>query len=94
VLTLSAVADRKKIELEKLEVKIDYANTENGSMASSYRVEIDLGAGLSKREKTLLFNSAKRCHVHKILSGESAFDYHLVESLACEKTSNPLRPHS
>lgn len=43
-----------------------------------FQVEIDLGAGLSRREQIVLFNAARHCEVHKLLAGELAFDYSLV----------------
>ena len=39
---------------------------------------IDLGRGLTKRERTILFNSARLCEVTKLLGGEKKFEYELV----------------
>jgi hypothetical protein len=36
---------------------------------------VDLGEGLTRRERTILLNAARRCEVHKLLSGQFAFDY-------------------
>lgn len=43
-------------------------------------VRVDLGAGLTRRERAILFNSARRCEVHKLLDGEIEMDYELEES--------------
>ncbi|HUT20777.1 MAG TPA: hypothetical protein VM366_16595 [Anaerolineae bacterium] len=50
------------------------------SWQSTFSVEIDLGPGLTRRERALLFNSARRCEVHKLLEGSLAFDYQLAGS--------------
>lgn len=42
---------------------------------TSFAVEVDLGAGLSHRQKVVLFNSARRCEVWKLLNGHLSFDY-------------------
>ena len=59
-------------------VHIDYRNSETKPVRSSYRIDVDPGSGLTRREMAILFNSAKMCHVHKILAGETTFDWHLV----------------
>ena len=41
---------------------------------------MDLGEGLSRRERIILFNSARRCEVNKLLNGEMTFDYQLQTS--------------
>jgi hypothetical protein len=38
-------------------------------------VSLDLGAGLTRREQAILYNSARKCEVHKLLSGELEFEY-------------------
>jgi hypothetical protein len=45
---------------------------------SSFVVQVDLGTGLTRREQAILYNSARGCEVHKLLSGEMAFDYRLA----------------
>lgn len=40
-------------------------------------MQLDLGTGLTKRERVLLFNSARRCEVYKLLTGELQFEYKL-----------------
>jgi len=44
-----------------------------------FSVEIELSGDLTKREKILLFNSARKCDVSKMLSGEMNFTYDLLE---------------
>lgn len=53
---------------------------EEGAWQSTFSVEIDLGPGLTRRERVLLFNAARRCEVHKLLEGDLAFDYQLARS--------------
>jgi len=35
-----------------------------------FRTTIVMNEGLSQRERIILFNSARRCEVHKLLEGE------------------------
>jgi uncharacterized OsmC-like protein len=75
---MAAVAVHKNIPVEKLEARV--ATTINESQPawqSHLDVQVDLGAGLGRRERIILFNSARKCEVHKLLSGELNFDYHL-----------------
>ena len=44
---------------------------------TQFEVQIDLGEGLTQREQIILFNSARRCEVNKLLNGEMTFDYQL-----------------
>jgi uncharacterized OsmC-like protein len=77
VLTLSAVADHKKIAMEKLEVRVG-CMTENGiSQSTQFKIKIDLGDGLTQRERTILFNSARNCEVSKILKGKIDIGYEI-----------------
>ena len=50
-------------------------------------VKIDLGKGLSKREQMVPFNAARSCEVRKILSGETTFDYKLINGEQSEKAA-------
>ena len=78
VLTMSAVAEHKQINVAKIEVHIDpRIEEDHGEMRSHFSTRIDLGPGLDKRERTILFNSARRCEVHKLLSGPMGFDFTL-----------------
>ena len=88
MLTLSAVADKKKIKLDKLDVEIDHAVVKTNPFASSYQIVINVGSELTSREQMILLNSAKSCHVHKILSGGSSFEYIINDLDVCEKAAN------
>jgi uncharacterized OsmC-like protein len=88
VLTLSAVAEKKRIKLDSLDVEIDHAVIKTNPFASSYQITINVGSELTRREQTILLNSAKFCHVHKIISGESSFNYIINDLEVCEKTVN------
>jgi len=88
VLTLSAVADKKKIKLDKLDVEIDHAVIKTNPFASVYQITINVGAELTSRERTILLNSAKSCHVHKILSGGSSFNYLISDGDIYDKAAN------
>ncbi len=61
-------------EIEVLVSRDTYNNEENHSV---YSVEIELPANLDDREKILLFNSARKCDVTKILKGGFQFQYQL-----------------
>jgi uncharacterized OsmC-like protein len=69
VLTLSAVAAHKKIRLQKLDVRVGCMTANGDSPATRFRIHIDLGNGLSQRERAILINSARHCEVGKILTG-------------------------
>jgi len=36
---------------------------------------LDLGPGLTQRERAILLNSARHCEVHKLLTGALHFNY-------------------
>jgi hypothetical protein len=59
-------------------VQVERDTTVGDSWRTSFAVQIDLGTGLTQREKIILFNSARSCEVHKLLTGEMAFDYTLA----------------
>jgi hypothetical protein len=77
-LTIAAVAETKGIAPQKIDVQIRRQTREGLSWQTLFVVQIDLGQGLTRREQMLLFNSARRCEVHKLLNGEIAFDYQLA----------------
>ena len=78
VLTMAAVAASKNIQVEKLKARVvTTINESQPAWQSHFDVQIELDSGLGKRERIILFNSARRCEVHKLLSGEIGFDYHL-----------------
>jgi uncharacterized OsmC-like protein len=82
VLTMAAVAVNKGIQVEKLEAQVDAVTdvTEGGQRTKFYTL-IDLGQGLSDREIKILFNSARRCEVHKLLGGQIEFEEKLTANL-------------
>ena len=80
VLTISAVAENKGIQVTKIEVEVEPdIEEERGAMHTRLQSRIDIGQGLSRRERIILFNAARRCEVHKLLSGTLEFDFELVE---------------
>jgi len=78
-LTIAAVAAQKQINLPKIAVQIERETTESRPWQTSFNVQVDLGHGLTRREQTILFNSARRCEVYKLLSGEMTFSHELAE---------------
>jgi uncharacterized OsmC-like protein len=77
-LTIAAVADHKQIRVEKIDIRIDYQIHHGNSWGTSFKVRIDLGTGLTHRERTILFNVARTCEVYKMLTGKITFDYACV----------------
>jgi uncharacterized OsmC-like protein len=75
---MAAVAAYKEIDAEKLRVQIHRQTVEGAPWQTAFAIELDLGDGLSRRERTILFNSARRCEVHKLLTGEMDFEYRLA----------------
>jgi len=63
--------------LDGIEVRVSREVQNTRENKSLYSVEIELPAYLDDREKILLFNSAKKCDVTKILKGEFQFQYQL-----------------
>ena len=78
VLTVSAVAESKDIALDDLNVGIERQTTEGKPWETLWRIQIDLPEGLTRRERAILYNAARRCEVHKLLSGQMSFQYHLA----------------
>jgi len=83
-LTIAAVAENKKIPVDKIDVHISCNVEESKKWVTSFIVTIDLGSGLTHRERTILFHVARLCEVHKILAGESSFKY--IQSRKHEST--------
>lgn len=74
VLTMAAVAVHKGIVLDGLEVRVETRVGEAGhQQKTTFVTAIDLGADLTERERKILFNSARRCEVHKLLGGSIEF---------------------
>jgi len=79
VLTVAAVAVNKGIVLNRLEVRVETRIEEAGhQQRTTFVTAIDLGSGLTERERKILFNSARRCEVHKLLRGVIEFRETLV----------------
>ena len=77
-LTIAAVAENKKIKLEKTEIQIARQTLENKPSITAVRININLGNGLTTRERKILFNSARTCEVNKMLAGGFKFEYQLI----------------
>jgi hypothetical protein len=75
VLTLSAVADHKQITMKKCEVQVGCFTANGTSPSTRFVINIDVGNGLTPRERAILFNSARKCEVGKILTGPMAIEY-------------------
>ena len=78
---MAAVADNKNIILEKAEVRIEHRIHEEKPWITDLQIRIDLGKGLSSRERKILFNSARLCEVQKILAGKFNFNYQLMPGM-------------
>jgi uncharacterized OsmC-like protein len=81
VLTMAAVAASKGIQVEKLEAQVDaVTDVIEGGQRTRFSSTIDLGQGLADREIKILFNSARRCEVHRLLRGQIEFEEKLAGS--------------
>ena len=72
---MAAVADNKGITLEDAAVYIEHDISQGKPWITALGIRIDLGNHLTEREQKILFNSARLCEVHKMLSGEFTFDF-------------------
>lgn len=72
---MAAVADHKGISPEKMDVRIERETVEGSPWRTSFVVHVDLGEGITDRERAVLYNSARQCEVRKLLTGEVQFDY-------------------
>jgi hypothetical protein len=79
VLTLAAVAADKGITPQKIDVQIQRHTDQGRSWRTRFEVRVDLGEGLTRRERIILYNCARRCEVNKLLSGELSFEYTLID---------------
>jgi uncharacterized OsmC-like protein len=77
-LTIAAVAKEKHITPEKIEVQVNRKTITNGKWHSTFEIQVDLGNGLTNRERILLFNAARSCEVHQMLKGEKTFNFQLA----------------
>ncbi len=81
VLTMAAVAANKDITLDKLEVQVETRVEEAGrQQKTAFVTAVDLGLGLTERERKILFNSARHCEVHKLLGGSIEFRETLIST--------------
>lgn len=78
-LTMAAVAAHKGFAPEQLDVRVEWETREESRRwATTFRAEIDLGAGLDDRARKILFNAARTCEVHKLLQGSAEFEERMV----------------
>jgi len=78
-LTIAAVAANKGITLNKLEVRLETCEEQVGrQQKTTFVTAVDLGLGLTERERRILFNSARLCEVHKLLGGSIEFRESLI----------------
>jgi len=79
VLTIAAVAANKGMTLDKLEVQVETRVEEAGrQQKTTFVTAVDLGLGLTERERRILLNSARLCEVHKLLGGGIEFRENLI----------------
>ena len=88
---MSAVADHKGIKLRNADIHISHEVFEGKPWSTAFNVQIDLGGGFTQREKKILFNSARLCDIHKILTGECTFEFQLVTPPVKEETKTEHR---
>ena len=80
VLTMAAVAASKGIAPKRLSVIVRSQTEFIGRETSTQFVSsLDLGEGLSTRERAILYNSARNCEVHKMLRGKIEFEDRLEQ---------------
>ena len=80
VLTMAAVADHKGIACRGLAASVEgQTRFEGRRTVTHFTSRLGLGEDLTPREKRILYNSARRCEVHKMLGGEITFEEHLVD---------------
>ncbi len=72
---MAAVADHKGITPEKIDVRVERETTVGAEWCTTFSVHLDLGDGLTPRERTILSNSARSCEVHKLMTGAVNFVY-------------------
>jgi uncharacterized OsmC-like protein len=78
VLTVAAVAASKGIACNHLAATVESRTEFIGRQTTTRLVtHLDIGQGLSTRERAILYNSARHCEVHKMLNGEIEFEDHL-----------------
>lgn len=80
VLTMATVAANKGITPTRLVASVE-GFTEFASRRASTRFtsKLELGEGLTSRERRILYNSARQCEVHKMLQGQITFEENLED---------------
>ncbi|MDO9546975.1 MAG: hypothetical protein Q7J07_09555 [Pelolinea sp.] len=66
--------------MTKTEVHIERTTHTDDPEFTQFNIELVLDGEFDKREKIILFNSARNCDVSKILAGKICFQYQLMES--------------
>ena len=77
-MTVRAVAAARGYPLEQVDVDVGTTPDYGRSPGAAHRVRISLRGDLDDKARTILYRSAKACHVHKILSGENSFVFELA----------------
>ncbi len=62
-----------------MEVNVSRETVEETPWRTFFAVQVDLGMGLTHRERAILFNAARCCEVHQLLAGDIAFDYRVLD---------------
>ncbi len=79
VLTIAAVAEHKGISVPQLAATVEGRTEFIGRQATThFSSHLDLGEDITRRERAILYNSARQCEVHKMLHGQITFEEHLV----------------
>lgn len=74
--TIAAVADAKQIQVGSSMVHVRMELEEDNPWQVAFSLSFDMDKDLSRRECTILVNSAKSCEVSKILAGNTSFEFH------------------
>jgi uncharacterized OsmC-like protein len=78
VLTMAAVADHKGISCTGLAASVEgQTRFEGRKTFTHFTSHLDLGQDLTRRERRILYASARQCEVHKMLCGEITFEERL-----------------
>ena len=84
MLTIAAVAEHKGILPTQIDVRIRRHTAQGALWQTQFTTEICLGPGLTRRERAILYNSARSCEAHKLLRGEISLD--------CELSGQAVHP--
>ena len=80
LLTMAAVAAHKNISSDGIGVQIDCRTRKRRPASAVFEVQVELSPGLTRRERTILYNSARACDVSNMLTGDINFTYILAPS--------------